>query len=365
MPKANDHKIVVTADWHLDKFSRTIPEFLGLQVKAIDKMAELAAEVAGSRFPGMVIVAGDVFDSPSPSQAALVALWECLCRHPNVTFYFLAGNHDRTSDEFSSLDLFAAVAKSQKGQANFVVIKTPTSIKFGPAADRKSLWLAPFPYCDNMPKNHYCAVGHMAWTGAKTETGYVTASGKTPTGRWLLGDYHVAQHGPRYLYVGSPYPLSFSDTSSKTVCVIRADRSAKDSVENLVHERVGVSDIQFKRVTINGKGDWDSLTESHARSEADVFYHVTFVGPEPAGWQKDGLPVVVSVRSKQTPGAGSDPTATAAMDFSALASVSNEAQRESALAAWTKRMGLTPEERRNVQNAASSIEAKVRRGRDA
>jgi exonuclease SbcD len=85
-------RILHTSDWHLGR------QFHGI---ALDDdhaamLDQVEAAIAAHR-PDLLIIAGDIFDRPSPPQAALKRFGEFLTRisqDPNLAIGMIAGNHD-------------------------------------------------------------------------------------------------------------------------------------------------------------------------------------------------------------------------------------------------------------------------------
>ena len=86
-------RIVHTADWHLGlefyEFSRLREQIIFLDW-LVDKLHDLQADV--------LLVAGDIFNTVSPSTAAQRAYFDFLTkvtqRLPNLQIVIIAGNHD-------------------------------------------------------------------------------------------------------------------------------------------------------------------------------------------------------------------------------------------------------------------------------
>lgn len=85
-------RILHTSDWHLGR------QFHGI---ALDDdhaaiLGQVEAAIAAHR-PDLLIIAGDIFDRPSPPQTALKRFGEFLTRisrDPNLAIAMIAGNHD-------------------------------------------------------------------------------------------------------------------------------------------------------------------------------------------------------------------------------------------------------------------------------
>ena len=101
-----DHygRVYVTADWHIGHNADTVRSQSGINSRLFDlmKFAQVlggAAALTGSTVsPSLIVTAGDVFDSPNPSnedRAALVRLVSHLVGNSESTHVALMpGNHD-------------------------------------------------------------------------------------------------------------------------------------------------------------------------------------------------------------------------------------------------------------------------------
>lgn len=85
-------RILHTSDWHLGR------QFHGIALDDdhAEMLGQVEAAIAAHR-PDLLIIAGDIFDRPSPPQAALKRFGEFLTRisqDPNLAIAMIAGNHD-------------------------------------------------------------------------------------------------------------------------------------------------------------------------------------------------------------------------------------------------------------------------------
>ncbi|MEL6317495.1 MAG: DNA repair exonuclease [Pseudomonadota bacterium] len=215
-------RLIHSADWQLGRaFSGFGPD-LGPQLRqaridAIESLAELAREQGAEQ----VLVAGDVFDTETPSNATLLAALEAVGRAPGLTWRLLPGNHDPLATTGGGL--WERVAREAPPNLRLHLEPRPEEI----APD---LWLLPAPWPNKAPGRDLTAWMESAATpagalriglahGPTKRFGAAEAAGAlSPPDRadsaglayLALGDWHgVQQAGPRAWYAGTPEPDRF------------------------------------------------------------------------------------------------------------------------------------------------------------
>ncbi|NBB71325.1 MAG: DNA repair exonuclease [Alphaproteobacteria bacterium] len=88
-------RFVHTADWQLGRpFTRFADDLAGrLRAARLDAIDRLAGVARAHGAPD-VLVAGDVWDQETPSDATLIQPLDLMARAPDVTWWLLPGNHD-------------------------------------------------------------------------------------------------------------------------------------------------------------------------------------------------------------------------------------------------------------------------------
>ena len=89
-------KLIHTADVHLDARMEAIYpiELAKERRKELRKEWWRLVEYAGRNGVSAILIAGDLFDTKKPLQTTLTVLRESIERNPDISFYYLRGNHD-------------------------------------------------------------------------------------------------------------------------------------------------------------------------------------------------------------------------------------------------------------------------------
>lgn len=92
-------KLIHTADLHLDSPIRSLsdPEKSATRREEILRTFGRIAELAERESADAVLIAGDLFDSERVTGRTLGYVTEQIRRHPEIDFYCLRGNHDRSA----------------------------------------------------------------------------------------------------------------------------------------------------------------------------------------------------------------------------------------------------------------------------
>lgn len=226
---------VAIGDIHLGKMANVLQnqDHIGLQLSAVERALDYAVE-RGIR---LVVQVGDVFDTPFPDQDTLVRLMRLLSRekYRGLLIVIILGNHDfhRQSLEASveatderSLITSQRITQFVTGfreMRHIRLVPKTASMTFGGVR----CWFASWPATE-CPPDHHLAFGHMAVSGAKTDSGFAYQGGHKMSGRgpwWVLGDFHThqADRRARYVYVGSTTQLTFGENEKKGFLHCRFD----------------------------------------------------------------------------------------------------------------------------------------------
>lgn len=239
-------RILHTSDWHLGK-----------RLFKLDRSAEHEAflnwllSTLIERKIDLLLIAGDIFDSPTPPHQALELFYNFLHRVSTETItdtYIIAGNHDsgllleapsrllahhriRVWGKLSPRhqDHWVSVTKG-KETIELCAIPFFRSYELLPQGegDALSALAAYFPEKKNSPR--LLMLHHLAgmYEAAGSEH-LITLSGVDSIPSELLSgmDYVALGHihrpqkiGPKSFYSGSPIPLRFSETQGKSVIII-------------------------------------------------------------------------------------------------------------------------------------------------
>lgn len=206
-------KLAHLADLHLGRrqFDRSAPGGMNAREKDVQDAVTRAVDDILVVRPDVVLIAGDVFDTPRPPNASVLFLAQQLQRLQGTPVAIIAGNHDspRSIDTASILPLYRQLGAhvitrdvERIGLLGCVVTCVPSSAVKQP--------FAPNP---DAPLN--VLLLHAAVQGC----GYgedVSDEQMRPWDYVALGDFHIAhQVGPRAWYSGS---IEFTSTDPWSEC---------------------------------------------------------------------------------------------------------------------------------------------------
>lgn len=238
-------KFIHTADWQLGAPFAGFASDLSGQLKAArrDVIATIA-NIARQEGVGHVVVAGDVWDSETPSDATLAQPLELMAEPKHVTWWLMPGNHDVNG----KARLWARVA--QKKSENVRLLLTSEPIEAAPG-----VWFLPTPWDNKAPGRDLTAtldtaqtpegairigIAHGSVEDFASETAAVTRIAKnrpdTANLDYLaLGDWHgTRQMGPRLWYSGTPEPDRHVDNDRGAVLVVSIEaQGAAPSVKSV------------------------------------------------------------------------------------------------------------------------------------
>jgi exonuclease SbcD len=269
-------KLIHTADWHL---GQTFYEF-DRKKEHLHFLSELK-KLISERKIDVLLVAGDVFDSPNPPADAQEMYYGFLCsvtsENPDLQIIIIAGNHDsaarleapnpllnilnitvkgdvkRTVDgEIDYQNLIVPI--KQKGKITAWCLAVPY-LRYGsyPAAETYSKGVEKFiaSLYENVPDKTLPVIGmaHLQASGAvvskndKSERIVIggeegISSDVFPDGLvyTALGHLHRAQHVPHRdnaRYSGAPLPMSFAERTNKQGVVYVEIADDKTTIEKI------------------------------------------------------------------------------------------------------------------------------------
>lgn len=170
-----------------------------------------------------VIQAGDVCDSPVMSQSATLKLIEFIRKNPELTFFFISGNHDCLSEDSAmgnSLEILQEI-----GFPNAHFFTKPKTLKM--VGDGTKVRFLPWPSEDFDPEalNIY----HKEVRGSLNDGGRAFDSEELPVSEavTVAGHLHTAHRVRNTWYIGTLYQTNFGEKAQKYFGHIRFN-SAKD-----------------------------------------------------------------------------------------------------------------------------------------
>ncbi|MEM1428611.1 MAG: metallophosphoesterase [Pseudomonadota bacterium] len=134
-------RLIHSSDLHLGKRFGTFPEDVrGRLVDARHAALETLAQSARAEGAGQILLAGDTFDSETPSDAVRVQALAAIARDPGIQWWLLPGNHDSLRAE----PLWDALRRD--APPNLRVLDTCEARQIGPDA-----FLLPAPLSHRHP----------------------------------------------------------------------------------------------------------------------------------------------------------------------------------------------------------------------
>lgn len=89
------YRFIHTSDWHLGKpFGQFDDDLRGRLREARHSIIDRIATNANQAEASLIVVAGDVWDNPTPSPAVLQQSLDAMARHAEMTWALMPGNHD-------------------------------------------------------------------------------------------------------------------------------------------------------------------------------------------------------------------------------------------------------------------------------
>jgi len=269
-------KFIHTADWQLGAPFAGYASDLSGQLKAARRdVIVTIANIAREEGVCHVVVAGDVWDSETPSDATLAQPLELMAEAKHVTWWLMPGNHDVNG----KARLWTRVAQKKSSNVRLLLTAEPVEAELG-------VWFLPAPWDNKAPGRDLTAamdsaqtpegvirigIAHGSVEDFASETAAVTRIAKnrpdTANLDYLaLGDWHgTRQMGPRLWYSGTPEPdrhvdndrgavLVVSIEAQGAVPVVKSVRSAKFAWPVIALELFGPEDIARIIPAVVGEG---------------------------------------------------------------------------------------------------------------
>jgi predicted phosphodiesterase len=265
--------LAVIGDIHLNKLSHRIPNFNELVLKTLRSTLDDVEK----RGVGKVVLAGDIFDDPYPSQTSNAQFLDALTDYPDMEFLAIIGNHDYADASTNSM----VIANwTRKLKSNLRIVSEPEILK----VDGVRYELMPHPYVQDMSRKADFGIAHFAVNGARGDNGYVVRTKNQPKGNWILGDFHTEQQGKikgcLYDYVGSLTQLAWEEAAKKSIIIVEDGEKHRRRV-NLAYKLV--------KYVVSSDDELDDC-----KFEANCFYHMKLKGGYvlPKGWALEHPTVV-------------------------------------------------------------------------
>lgn len=258
-----------TGDWHIGKGFGRFPAEVGsvlrqARLDAIDTLAS-AARTGGA---SVVLIAGDVFDSPGLADAVLLKLMARLQAHTGLRWFIIPGNHDPATpaglwDRLARLDIPANVHVCRQAAPieladGVVLLPSPLSSK-AVTAD-PTAWMSD---AGTAPGTIRIGLAHGATQGFGSEaTASVPISPTRARDAGLdylaLGDWHGCKEiAPSTWYAGTPEPDSYQDNDPGHALLVTIPGSgASPTVQRC---RTAAMTWLSRALTVSNAGDLDPV----------------------------------------------------------------------------------------------------------
>ena len=269
------------ADCHLDSvMEQNLPSRIA-KARRRELLLTFSGAIAAAKSEGatLALLAGDLFDTPTPSQGAVRYVLDCVGAHADMTFLYIEGNHDAgaladiplpenlyripahegRSFSFAGVTVHAAgfgageeVLSSFVMQADTQNILLLHGILSTSRADTREE-IIPRPLFDGKPID-YIALGHLHTHSAmRTESGTLVCYAGTPEGR---GFDETGKCGV-VLYDTEARTADFLRTASRTLHEIAVDVTGAvtlPEIEMRVMTAVsGIPETDMVRLTLTGE----------------------------------------------------------------------------------------------------------------
>jgi DNA repair exonuclease SbcCD nuclease subunit len=271
-----------TADWQIgrpfgnfDERKRTL--LREARVTAIDRIAN-AAQAHGAPF---VLVAGDVFDSPTVADQLLRQTLARLAKHAEVTWHLLPGNHDPLRaggvwDRLARMGLPANVIVQSEATPiplGSSAMLLPAPLTASASGRDPTAWMDEAVTPPGMPRIGL-AHGSVRGFGSEAQASQQIAPSRARTAGLAylaLGDWHGAMSvSDRVWYSGTPEPDRYPDNEPGYVIAVRVEEGSdtREPPVTLKRVRVGHFSWSERHAVLEQASDWDRLAASLADGTA-------------------------------------------------------------------------------------------------
>lgn len=234
-------KFIHTGDWHLGKpYGRFEPDKQALLREARTRIPERVGTLARRLEAQVVLVAGDIFDSPWVGDDVLRKLAARLVQFTDIQWHFLPGNHDPSTPN-GVWRRFAAHAGDHvviHHEAALVQISEQVDLLVAPLTT-KAVSHDPTVWMDqrqSKPGKIRLGLAHGAVRGfgSSGEATVPIAPDRADRGQLdylALGDWHgVSQVNAHTWYAGTPEPDHFPDNDPGYVLSVEIERAGAPPV---------------------------------------------------------------------------------------------------------------------------------------
>lgn len=220
------------ADCHLDSvMEQHLPTRIA-KARRRELLLTFSAAIAAAEREGatLVLIAGDLFDTPTPSSGALRYVLDCISAHADMTFVCIEGNHDAGALAETELPENLHLVPARKSEAFSFGDVTVYAAGFGVTEET----INAFPCYENV-KNILVLHGTLTTSRADTREEMIlrTALDTKKIDYLALGHFHTHTamrlfRGGLACYAGTPEGRGFDETGKCGVILLDTDTMKAD-----------------------------------------------------------------------------------------------------------------------------------------
>lgn len=220
-------KILHMADCHLDS---VMEQHLPARIAKARRRELLltfsnAISAAAREGASLVLIAGDLFDTPTPSNGAVRYVLDCISAHNDLTFLYIEGNHD--AGALANLPLPANLLRVPAGESKVFSFGDVTVYAAGFGVTEETI--ASFA-CHETEKNIVLLHGTLTTSRADTREEMIlrTLLDAKKVDYLALGHFHThtalrLSRGGLACYAGTPEGRGFDETGKCGVILLDTD----------------------------------------------------------------------------------------------------------------------------------------------
>lgn len=238
--------------------------------KYIYKALTQACEYAREEGIKHVIVPGDVFDSPYPTQEEIIEFVQFTIAYIDLEFIIYPGNHDYESSQQVSLELMHFINKLGATK-NVRLFMEPTAIK----VDGVPVQILPWPHHKRLKGPPSLILAHVTVQGVKMNSGYKSRSSiviEPKKDFWVIGDIHERhEFHERILYPGLMYQTNFGEKAGKGFTVLDVSYSEERGIRVKHKRHIIEAPFTLRNVVISSVEDLETVDGSDASIRYKLF----------------------------------------------------------------------------------------------
>ena len=225
-----------------------------------------------------ILQAGDIFDTPNPKQESIRTFIEYLCKHNDLEWFFILGNHDYANNKKTSTTLCSYLTET-KLLDHVHIYDKPTHVTLNGI----NFLFSPFPNTDKFEylKDTPCIImAHTEVAGSKNDNGMEIKRGLSRDNLdhkdfLLLGHLHREQKiGERIYYPGTMLQYTFGEPLPKGFATLNIKQSDTD-LEVTSHYIPLETPYKFINVYIKEQKDFDTIDFNDSSVLYKVFLECT------------------------------------------------------------------------------------------